>query len=198
MICQLTVAALRHVLGQPGLLHRMPGSGDDLVVVMLAPLKCVGTERPHRLAVDMDHAGAALCDAASELVPVRPTASRRTQKQLISGSKIDLMLTSIHVQRNHRADALACLRRTFRSNISFSNNARLSCKNDFVRRTSPCAHRQAGLSGQEGIHVPPKTSRSEISSYPSLAYALQSWTHDEVSRRPWTGRVRKGHRVELL
>src|SRR4029453_16997013 len=63
----LTITALRHVLGEPGLLHGVPGvrrkafDGGNGFVGHVANLDAA---RPHRLTIDMDCAGAALRDAA--------------------------------------------------------------------------------------------------------------------------------------
>jgi hypothetical protein len=65
----LTITALRHVLGEPGLLHGVPGvrrkafDGGDGLVGHIANLDAAG---PHGLAIDMDGACAALRDAAPE------------------------------------------------------------------------------------------------------------------------------------
>src|SRR5262249_8424115 len=64
----LAVAALRHLLSEPGLLHRMPAvrrqtfDGGDLGAVEAADGHGAGS---HRLPVDMYRAGAALGDAAA-------------------------------------------------------------------------------------------------------------------------------------
>ena len=65
----LAVAALRHVLGEPGLLHRMLAvgrqafDGGDALIGDIADLNAAGA---HGLAVHMHGAGAALRDAAAE------------------------------------------------------------------------------------------------------------------------------------
>src|SRR5229473_594900 len=65
----LAIAALRDVIGDPGLLHlvqralrRQPFDGDDLLADGLADLHAAGS---HRDAVDVNRAGAALCNAAT-------------------------------------------------------------------------------------------------------------------------------------
>src|SRR6202166_4306633 len=65
----LTIAALRHVVGDPGLLHlvqgalgREPLDGGDLFAGGLADRDAAGARRD---AVDMDRAGPALCNAAA-------------------------------------------------------------------------------------------------------------------------------------
>src|SRR5205085_5715977 len=66
----LAVAALRHVAGDPGLLHLVelavrgcqPLDGGDLLAGGLADRDAAGA---HRHTVDVDRAGAALCNAAS-------------------------------------------------------------------------------------------------------------------------------------
>src|ERR1700738_4710569 len=66
----LAIAALRHLFGEPGLLHRMPAvrreplDGGDLGTVDGADRRDAGADR---LAVDMHGAGAALRDPAAEL-----------------------------------------------------------------------------------------------------------------------------------
>src|SRR5215471_753092 len=66
----LAIAALRHVVGNPGLLYLVQGAvgtgqtfdGGDLLAGGFADGHAAGA---HRHAVDMDGAGAALCNAAS-------------------------------------------------------------------------------------------------------------------------------------
>src|SRR5260370_1839441 len=65
----LAIAALRHVVGDPGLLHlvqgafaRRPLGGGDLFAGGLADRDAAGA---HCDAVDMDRAGSALCNAAA-------------------------------------------------------------------------------------------------------------------------------------
>src|SRR5436190_1567719 len=65
----LTVAALRNVIGDPGLLHfvqsaggREPLNRGDLFANSFADYDAAGA---HRDAIDMDGAGAALCNAAT-------------------------------------------------------------------------------------------------------------------------------------
>src|ERR1700736_4612577 len=79
----LAIAALRDIVGDPGLLHLVQGAigtealdGGDLLADGLADQHAAG---PHRDPVDMDRAGAALCNAASvfgageaDILPDRP------------------------------------------------------------------------------------------------------------------------------
>src|SRR5262245_39142853 len=66
----LAIAALRNIIGDPGLLHLVQGAvgtaepldGGDVLAGGLADRHAAGA---HRHAVDMDRAGAALCNAAS-------------------------------------------------------------------------------------------------------------------------------------
>src|SRR5450631_4380471 len=65
----LAIAALRHVVGDPGLLHLVQGAvrrqafnGGDLLAGGFADQYAAGA---HRHAIDMDGAGAALCNAAT-------------------------------------------------------------------------------------------------------------------------------------
>jgi hypothetical protein len=66
----LAVAALRHLLGNPGLLQRMVAlggkafNGGDLLADRIAGRRLAGA---HGLAVDMDRAGTAQTSAATEL-----------------------------------------------------------------------------------------------------------------------------------
>ena len=107
----LAVAALRHVLGEPGLLHGMPAvgrqafDGGDRLVDDIADLDAA---RADGLAVHVHGAGAALCDAAAEF--------RAGHAELVAddpkkrGFRLDIqrIRLTIYGKCNHGALALLC------------------------------------------------------------------------------------------
>src|SRR6185437_3373135 len=81
----LAIAALRHVIGHPGLLHLVQRAvagetfdRDDLLADGFADRDAAGA---HRDPIDMDGAGAALCNAASVFGAGQPDALADCPKQ---------------------------------------------------------------------------------------------------------------------
>src|SRR5262249_10786402 len=101
----LAVAALRHVVIEPGLLHlvqravlRQPLDRGDLPPRGRARRH---RARAHRNAVDMDGAGAALGDAAAILGTGQSDRVAQHPQQRGVGIDIDLMGLSIHAEISH-------------------------------------------------------------------------------------------------
>ena len=101
----LAIAALRHVLGDPRLLHRMlavgrqPLDGRDASAVDTRDRHRAG---PHRLAVDVDRAGAALRDAAAVLRSGEAHDIAQGPEERCIGFDIELVLRAVDCDRDHR------------------------------------------------------------------------------------------------
>src|SRR5579864_6977021 len=102
----LTVAALRHLVLEPGLLHRVhaaarrePLDGGDLFARRGRDRKRTGTDR---VAVDMDGAGAALGDAATEFGSLDVEHVPQYPQQGHLGLDVDLLDLAVHCELDHR------------------------------------------------------------------------------------------------
>ena len=101
----VAVAALRHLVLDPGFLHavqalrRQPFDGDDALAGRLAGLEVAGA---HRLAVHMHRAGAAHADAAAVLGARQVEVVAQDPEQRHPRFDIDFVDAAIDVEREHR------------------------------------------------------------------------------------------------
>src|SRR5215472_2004484 len=105
-LARLAVAALRHVMFDPGPLHRMgavgrePFDGQDLGAVDIADLDLAG---PGRRTVEMHRAGAALGDAAAIFGAGEPQLVTQDPEQRRLRLDIQLMALAVHRDGGHAA-----------------------------------------------------------------------------------------------
>src|SRR5271169_1503020 len=108
----LAIAALRHVLGDPCLLHRMlaigrqPLDASDASAVDARDRHRAG---PHRLPVDVNRAGAALRDAAAVLRSGEAHDIAQGPKERWIGFDIELVLRAVDCDRDHRQALLTSM-----------------------------------------------------------------------------------------
>ena len=104
-LARLAVAALRYVLRDPGLLHRLADFAGTDRFDCVDLLSYDGGNRRYararRHAIDMHRAGAALSDAAAELSTGKVQAVAQGPKQWCFGRDVRLQLFSVYVERNH-------------------------------------------------------------------------------------------------
>ena len=106
----LAVAALRHLLGDPGLLQRMAAVGRQSLDGghgLSRDQRQRHRARAHRLAVDMHRAGAAGGDAAAEFGAGEFEMLAQHPKQRRVGRGIDLVPLSVDGQGDHRTSPWA-------------------------------------------------------------------------------------------
>src|SRR5438034_2415666 len=120
-LARLAVTALRHLLGDPGLLQRMRGVGREaldrrhLRAFHGSELRGAGA---HRLAVDMHRARAAECRAAAELGTgeLELIADHPQQRRAVLRLRGDRLAVEIECDHRHLLCALIFLRRDARFN----------------------------------------------------------------------------------
>ncbi len=112
-LARLAVAALGHVLGRPGLLHRVAAvgrqalDGGDLFPDRVLHRQDAGARRH---PVDLHRAGAALGDAAAELGAGQPDLVAQDPEQRRVGLDVEVVAPSIDGEGDH---AGASRRRVF-------------------------------------------------------------------------------------
>src|SRR6516165_11240421 len=108
----LAIAALRHVLGDPRLLHRMlaigrqPLDGSDASAVDARDRHRAG---PYGLPVDVDRADAALRDAAAVLRSGEAYNIAQGPEERCIGFDIELVLRAVDCDRDHRQALLTSM-----------------------------------------------------------------------------------------
>src|SRR6478752_5348047 len=207
----LAIAALRHVVLEPRLLHlvqravlREPFDGGDLLTVDRAERH---RARTHRDAVDVDGAGAALGDAATVFGTRQPDRLPQHPEQRSVGVDVDLMSRSIDAESSHmqssreppcgrrcstRRQPLGCAACAVLKPAYFNSNMEFAPRRDRIAGAGerlPTRRRPGKLGSFNGLGArrrPPMAAQSE-----TARPRMRSRRSCPAMRRPWAAALRR-------